>query len=492
MALTAVRELITRLGFTIDDAEARRYEQRLKNLGRSIRGVGRTMSLFVTAPIVALGGSFIKVAADAEETESKFREVFKSIADEADATAKSLSKDFDLANTTAQEMLSSTGDILIGFGFTEKAALDLSKQVNSLAVDIASFKNVQGGAAQASNAITKALLGEREMLKGIGIAILEEDVKLKIAQLTAEGMTFATNRQAKSFATLQLVIDRSTKSIGDYARTSGSATNQARKLRQRWIELSVTLGKVLLPLFTDLVKVLSSVVEWFNSFSPAGRKAIVIIAGITAALGPLLIVLGSIATIIAAIPVLAVAAVAAVAAIGLLIGEDIAAFVEGRDSVFGLIINGVKQALVFIGDEIEKMIDAAVEYLSKTWLGWIAEHVTPWIEKIKAAAAFVGVGVAEAAETTTGQSVRDFAKQAFLATPGGAPFALGSFLFTRPATPESAQGGAITNSNVTVNMEVTAAPGESAEATGREAVREMNRTLGEAASKGAITPRMAP
>lgn len=471
--MAIVRELVTLLGFRIDDAEARRYDKRLENIGKKIRGVGRSLSLFVTAPIVALGGSFIKTAADAEETESKFNEVFSSIRDEANATAAALAKDFDLANVSAQEMLSTTGDILVGFGFTESAALDLSKQVNSLAVDIASFKNVQGGAAQASNAITKALLGEREMLKGIGIAILEEDVKLKIAQLTAEGMTFATNRQAKSFATLQLVIDRSTKSIGDYARTSGSATNQSRRLRQRWIELSVTLGKVLLPLFTDLVKVLANVVDWFNSFSPAGRKAIVVIAGLVAALGPLLIVLGSIVGILAAIPVLTVAAVTAVAALAFLIGEDINAFLSGRKSVVGLIFNAGK-----------RLIDSIFAHLSRTWLGWVAENVTPVINAIKA--------LTDLSPIAGGRSVTQGAVAGALSSvsPSGAAL-LQAFGVSRPAGMQAAQS-TMNESNITINMPITAAQGESAEATGRAAAQELTRMLGETEARAATTPRMAP
>lgn len=476
MAFGVIRELVTRLGFTIDDAEARRYERRLKNLGRTIRGVGRSLSLFVTAPIVALGGSFIKAAADAEETDSKFKEVFKSIAEEADATAKALAKDFDLANVSAQEMLSSTGDILIGFGFTEKAALDLSRQVNSLAVDIASFKNVQGGAAQASNAITKALLGEREMLKGIGIAILEEDVKLKIAQLTTEGMTFATNRQAKSFATLQLVIDRSAKAIGDYNRTQGSATNQARKLRQQFIELSVTFGKVLLPVFTDLVKVLGSVLEWFNSFSPAARKAIVIIAGIVAALGPLLFVLGSIVALLLAIPTLAIAAVVAVGALGFLIGEDIAAMLQGRKSVFGLILAAVVRAFGFLLDKAKETITSVITFLTEVWTKWIATHIQPWLDRIERAAKFAGLGGGPQSRTSAALGLLTLGPALQGARAVGNVF--------QPAD----------QSNVTINLDQTinAAPGMSEGVIARESATEVQRLFDEALSLGAGAPRMAP
>jgi hypothetical protein len=46
-----------------------------------------------------------------------------------------------------------------------------------LAIDVASFNNVSDD--QAINAFTKALTGERESLKSLGIVINETDVKKK-------------------------------------------------------------------------------------------------------------------------------------------------------------------------------------------------------------------------------------------------------------------------------------------------------------------------
>ncbi|HDZ13350.1 MAG TPA: hypothetical protein ENH60_00445, partial [Pricia sp.] len=62
-----------------------------KNLqvtGRRIQSIGKTMSLAVTLPIVALGGTAVKLASDFEETESKFNTVFSSIREQANNTAK--------------------------------------------------------------------------------------------------------------------------------------------------------------------------------------------------------------------------------------------------------------------------------------------------------------------------------------------------------------------------------------------------------------------
>jgi hypothetical protein len=475
MALTPIRELITRLGFTIDDAEARRYNRMLTNLGRKIRGFGRTLSIFVTAPIVGLGTAFVKAAADAEETENKFREVFKGITADADDAAAAMSKDFDLATSSAQEMLASTGDILVGFGFTRKAALELSQQVNSLAVDIASFKNVQGGAAQASNAITKALLGEREMLKGLGIAILEEDVKLKILELRQQGMTFETNRQAKSFATLQLVIDRSKDSIGDYGRTSESVTNQMRRMRERFRELSVTFGKVLLPLAADLLKVLTGFLEWLNSFSPEARRLIVIIAGITAALGPLLIVLGAIVGLLSSIPLLIAVAIAAWGALIFLITEDIIAFMQGRQSVFMLLVQQVRKMGELIAGEIKSMIDGIIKYLSDVWDKWIVANVKPWIDRAAALAEAVGAPGRSIAERAAG-----------IVSPA---FGLGLGAAQSAAQTVEAVGG---NVSLTMNMNLTGVTEATAGVVGQEVADAVKRMLGEAQSRGAVTPRIAP
>jgi hypothetical protein len=50
-----------------------------------------------------------------------------------------------------------------------------------LAIDVASFNNVSDD--QAINAFTKALTGEREALKSLGIVISEPDVKAKALEL---------------------------------------------------------------------------------------------------------------------------------------------------------------------------------------------------------------------------------------------------------------------------------------------------------------------
>lgn len=283
------------------DNFAKINEDRLKKFGENATRLGKNLSVGLSLPIVALGAASIKAASDFEETESKFNTVFSNISNKANQTAESLRESFGLSRTAALELLGDTGDLLTGFGFTQQSALELSDEVNKLAVDLASFTNFSGGAEGASKALTKALLGERESVKSLGISILEADVQAKVLKNTQEGLTFETERQAKAYATLQIAQEQSKNAIGDYARTNQSFANQMRLIKARVSDLGVEFGKILLPIARKLLKSISGIVDRFSKLDESTKKIIVVVAALAAAAGPLLLVIGGIASALPAI-----------------------------------------------------------------------------------------------------------------------------------------------------------------------------------------------
>ena len=128
------------------DRAMKKAQRSIGKFGRKMQAVGKNLTTKVTLPVLGLGVAAVKMASDFEETDSKFKTVFSSIEDKAEATAKTFRKSFGLSSQSAKELLSSTGDLLVGFGFTEDSALSLATQVNELAVDLASFTNFSGGA----------------------------------------------------------------------------------------------------------------------------------------------------------------------------------------------------------------------------------------------------------------------------------------------------------------------------------------------------------
>lgn len=209
----------------------------------------------ITAAFAAIGftrltKNLIKLASDAEETGQKFGVVFSTVADKANEAARSLAQNYGLSATASKQLLSDTGDLLTGFGFTQDAALDLSTQLNELAVDLASFTNYAGGAEGASAALTKAMLGEREQIKSLGIAISEADLK---AFIESQGKSYEmATRQEKAQATLTLAYAQSKNAIGDFARSQDSVANVQRRVNARFNDLGNEIGKNLLPAVGNL------------------------------------------------------------------------------------------------------------------------------------------------------------------------------------------------------------------------------------------------
>ena len=234
-------------------------------LGVAIVGLG----VIAAKRIFSLGVAASAAARDFEEAKQKFGVVFQSVAVEATKLRDSLANDFGLSTVAATELLSATGDLLTGFGFTDKQALELSGTVNKLAVDLASFSNLEGGAARASEILTKALLGERDSLVSLGVKISEEQVK---AQLLADGkdkLTGASLQQAKASAALTLILKATIKAQGDFQRSSTSLANQQKILSGRFEDLLVVIGEKINPVINKLtgeaIKIIKATKEWADA-----------------------------------------------------------------------------------------------------------------------------------------------------------------------------------------------------------------------------------
>lgn len=279
------------------DKAMKKAQRSIKKFGTSMQRTGETLTRSITIPVIGLGAAAVKMASDFEETDAKFKTVFSSIQREAEATAKVFKSSFGLSSKAAKQMLGDTGDLLVGFGFTEREALNLSKQVNELAVDLASFTNFSGGAEGASLALTKALLGERESIKSLGIAITEADLKSFAAD---QGKVFKElTRVEKATLTYQLALKQSSKAVGDFARTSGGFANQTRILAGDLNDLGVEIGTMLLPVAQKILQWAKGFVASLTNMDPILKTNIANITLLAAALGPLLSISGSLIKVFA-------------------------------------------------------------------------------------------------------------------------------------------------------------------------------------------------
>jgi hypothetical protein len=284
--------------------------ENLRKIGKGIATAGVASTAAVTLPAALIGKSLVDAASDATETKNKFNTVFESIKSKANEVASEYAKSFGVATSTSQRLLGSTGDLLVGLGQSESAALSTSKRIIELAADLASFQNLEGGTADAADRLTKALTGETESLKMLGIIIRQDTPEFKKLVKQTMRTDRVSIQLAKSTVILNESIRQSKKSIGDVSRTWDDYANLTRRVSERNIELKETYGQHLIPLATMMVKAYEKLVDIFINLSPATQKFILAVAGITAVLGPLLLIIGGlvIAFSFISLPILAITA----------------------------------------------------------------------------------------------------------------------------------------------------------------------------------------
>jgi hypothetical protein len=223
------------------------YEAGIGRVKGSLKGLAvAAAAAFAAKKIFDFGKSAVGVASTFEETRGRFKTIFAGIGKEAEAASQTIADSFDLADGTAKTMLASTGDLLTGFGFGKKKALEMSVAVAKLGGDLASWSDIEGGAEEAAKRLTSAMLGEAEATKALGIKINQQGKAFNKAVKEQKKLHGITTAQAKALVILKQAQEQSKNALGDYARTSDSFSNQQKKLGQQVIQFKDGLGQMII------------------------------------------------------------------------------------------------------------------------------------------------------------------------------------------------------------------------------------------------------
>lgn len=351
----SAEKLNRRLGKT-----TKRFDS-LAKLGKRTAAVGLVATAAITAPILLISKSMVDAASDAVETANKFNQVFDTVEGKANQVADSFAKNFGVAGTTARQMIGDTGDLLVGFGFTGDAALEMSGKVAELASDLTSFQNFAGGARGANVALTKALLGESEAAKALGIVVRQgtPEFKKNVKQIMRSRRVNLL--QAKAIEILRIATSQSQKAIGDVSRTWEDYESVVRRNQQATIELKEAFGRELIPIATKLTAGITKLVRWLTSLSPVWKTVILAVSGFLAIGGPLLILLGGIALAVSVIslPVLLVGA--AILGLGVIIAAvalNWKSITSTMGKVWDSFLTNAKAGLIFFANLAIRTLNA--------------------------------------------------------------------------------------------------------------------------------------
>lgn len=262
--------------------------QKLQNAGDKIKTVGTGLTAGITAPLALAGKSMIEAASDFDENLNKVNVAFGNSSEAVTAWAENATEQFGLSKNQALEATSLFGDMGTAMGLTQSDAADMSTSLAGLAGDLASFKNID--IEQAMTALSGVFTGETESLKELGIVMTETNLEEFAAKT---GKVYSEMGQAEKVQLRYNYVMEMTKNAqGDYARTADGTANSLRTFQGSVDNLSIALGQNLLPIITPIINKMTEMVNKFAEMSPNTQKFILVIAGIAAAIGPVLIVIG--------------------------------------------------------------------------------------------------------------------------------------------------------------------------------------------------------
>jgi phage-related minor tail protein len=360
------------------------FSKKMQDTGKKISKVGKDLSLKVTAPIVAAGGMAFKLAADFEDALGATDQIFKSSAESMKSWANSLASYYGIAKGEALEYANMMGSMLVNIGgLTEEQAAKQAQTLIELAGDLTAMYG--GTTADAVRALTGALKGNNTMLDNYGMAVNDAMVKTKALEMGLIGEGEQLTLAAKQAATLALIMEQTGAAQGQAAREADGASGTMRALGTEIKNLGAELGQVLIPIITPFLARIRDLISKFREMSPETQKLIVTIAGIAAAIGPVLVVIGNIITAIGVIAPIVAKIIAAIKVVGAVIGGvaagPIALIVAAIAALIAIIILVIKY-----WDEIVAAFKAGWEWLKSVFQKWWEGFTEFWggvWEKVK-------------------------------------------------------------------------------------------------------------
>jgi phage-related protein len=271
---------------------------KMKAVGSKIAGVGKTMTLGLTLPLVGLGAAAIKEFGEASKGIAQTAQVIKSTGGAANVTER------DIDNLTSR----------LG-----KLAVVDDDVVREGANMLLTFTNIRNEVGKGNNIFDQATKVALNMSTALGTDLAGQSIQLGkalndpikgITALSKVGVTF-TEQQRKQIEAMveagdtmgaqKLILAELNKEFGGQAKAAGDAATPMQRLSVAFGDIAEKVGSLLMPFLEKLSGWLQSAISWFQGLSPEAQRLATTIGLIAAAVGPVLLVVGKLVSAFGAV-----------------------------------------------------------------------------------------------------------------------------------------------------------------------------------------------
>jgi len=222
-----------------------------RHMGKVTKGTAKTNSTLIdlkkiipTLGITALTGILMKTTSDlfsltkimqgdAVRSSTVLGDSYGYVSNQADKMAAKMgltNREF-IANTAA------AADLLVPLGFARDVSAEMATKLQGLVGPLDEWTGGQLGATEVSNILTKALLGENEQLKQLGIAIQMDSKEFTDLVKQYQARQGVTKAQAQAMAELELITRKSADAQTAYVGSGNKLLRMQKSISRRWKQL---------------------------------------------------------------------------------------------------------------------------------------------------------------------------------------------------------------------------------------------------------------
>lgn len=286
-----IRDIGILFGYKVDKATESNVENSVKSLkdmaAKMLGGVAVVVAVKKAAQFVQ---DCVTIASEVEEMENKFNVVFGALSDQVDQWAEDYSDAIGRNKDAIKGYLADQQNLLVGFGMTREAGAELSKQMTTLALDLASFSNIDEDVAV--NAMTKAIMGESEAAKTLGAVLSDSTREQAMLQMGLKGSYNDLDQLTKMQVNYQAILSQSPDAIGDCERSLGSYRSTVVQFQSKLKEVKTLIGQFFMPTFQKVLSfgsrgltMLRNIIQKISDFSAkvGGSEKVLSVLGIALA-----------------------------------------------------------------------------------------------------------------------------------------------------------------------------------------------------------------
>ena len=362
---------------------AKSFSDKFADMGRSMSDFGGTMTTHVTLPLLAAGAAVFAAFSEEEEAIARMTGALRANAGQANVTGD------EIRNLASQLQKTTT--------FADDATI-------SAAGLLLTFHNIRNELGDGNKVFDRTLVAAQNLSAALGTDLESATMQLaKALENPATGLT-ALSRSGTTFTAQQKDMIRTMVDAGDTlgaqrmildvveSQYGGMAETMAQTTRGKIKQSLNTLGDsmeqfgaLLVPMVDKVSEFIKQLGDGLANLEPETRQTIVMFAGIAAAIGPVLLVVGKLITSIVAIKGVLAGIVAAVSAPVLAVIAVIAALV----AAFVVAWQNSEQFRITVTKAFNDVRDGVVE----AWHGFIKpaidqlvaslqEHVLPAVDRM--------------------------------------------------------------------------------------------------------------